>query len=87
MTRSPLLRSHVDSRRLARRGVGEALAEDHVSRLMGYRSYGHPLMALHAMDPGPVRHVITQMVVALLDQKLSVREAMTQLLARPPKEE
>lgn len=30
---------------------------------------------------------ITQMVVALLDQKLSVREAMTHLLARPPKEE
>lgn len=30
---------------------------------------------------------ITQMVVALLDQKLSVREAMAQLLARPPKEE
>lgn len=30
---------------------------------------------------------ITQMVVGLLDQKLSVREAMTQLLARPPKEE
>lgn len=30
---------------------------------------------------------ITEMVVALLDQKLSVREAMTQLLARPAKEE
>lgn len=30
---------------------------------------------------------ITEMVVALLDQKLSVREAMTKLLARPPKEE
>lgn len=30
---------------------------------------------------------ITQMVVALLDQKLSVREAMNELLARPPKEE
>jgi len=30
---------------------------------------------------------ITQAVVALLDQKLNVREAVTQLLARPPKEE
>lgn len=30
---------------------------------------------------------ITQSVVALLDQKLNVREAVTQLLARPPKEE
>ena len=30
---------------------------------------------------------ITQAVVALLDQKLNVREAMSQLLARPPKKE
>jgi len=30
---------------------------------------------------------ITQSVVALLDQKLNVREAVTKLLARPPKEE
>ena len=31
---------------------------------MGYRSFGRPLMALTALKPGPVRHIITQMVVA-----------------------
>lgn len=44
--------------------MSQALAEDQISRLMGYRSYGHPMMALTATKPGPVRHIITQMVVA-----------------------
>ena len=35
-----------------------------MSQLMGYRSFGRPLMALTALKPGPVRHVISQMVVA-----------------------
>lgn len=42
---------------------------------------------LNRADAMKIDMPITRMVVALLDRKLDVREAMAQLLARPPKEE
>ena len=35
-----------------------------MGHLMGARSFGKPLLALTTLNPGPVRHIIAQMVVA-----------------------